>query len=338
MWEVGGTAYLAIFLDSDGEIMSSTDPVIHKQAGMKTSRDQKKRSSLARQDAFWGYLFISPQLLGFFLVVLGPLIAVLVFSFQERNLLFGTTSFIGFDNYQQIFTNDRLFGQVLLTSLKFTLLLVPLNLATSIFLSLLLAKELRGVNFFRVLYFAPVITSAAAWAIVWRFLLQGEQGTLNQFLAMIGITGPNWLHDPNWALFSVAITRVIKNVGLNIVILLAAVTNIPSEYEEAATVDGANQWQVFSNITLPLLMPTLLFVSVITVIGSLRVFDTILLMTEGGPGNATLVLVYYIYYHAFQFFETGYASALAIILFVIALALTALQWMLRNRIGDEEHE
>lgn len=297
-------------------------------------RSGQKRSSLAWRDAMWGYLFISPQMLGFLLVVLGPLIAVVVFSLQDRNLLFGNNTFVGFENYKQIFTTDALFGKVLLNSLYFTLLLVPLNLITAVSLSLLLARELRGMKVFRVLYFAPVITSAAAWAIVWRFLLQGEQGTLNQFLALIGIDGPNWLHDPNWAMFSVAITRVIKNVGLNIVILLAAVTNIPKEYEEAATVDGANPWQIFYNITLPLLFPTLLFVSVITVIGSLRVFDTILLMTEGGPGNSTMVLVYYIYYQAFQFFETGYASALAVILFAIALGLTGLQWTLRNRAGS----
>jgi len=288
---------------------------------------------LARRDALWGYLFISPQMLGFFLVVVGPLIAVFVFSLQDRNLLFGNADFIGLENYKKIITNDALFRKVLWNSLYFTLLLVPLNLVTSITLSLLLARELRGVKVFRVLYFAPVVTSAAAWAIVWRFILQGEQGTLNQFLALIGIDGPNWLHDPNWAMFSVAITRVIKNVGLNIVILLAAVTNIPQEYEEAATVDGANAWQIFSQITLPLLFPTLLFISVITVIGSLRVFDTILLMTEGGPGNSTMVLVYYIYYQAFQFFETGYAGALAVILFLLALVLTAMQWVLRNRVG-----
>ena len=315
--------------------MSSTRSSTYSHSVDESGRSRRKRSSLARRDALWGYLFISPQMLGFFLVVIGPLIAVLLFSLQERNLLFGNVDFVGFQNYKQIFTNDALFGKVLLNTLYFTLLLVPLNLVTSVSLSLLLARELRGLKVFRVLYFAPVVTSAAAWAIVWRFILQGEQGTLNQFLALIGIDGPNWLHDPNWAMFSVAITRVVKNVGLNIVILLAAVTNIPSEYEEAATVDGANPWQIFYRITLPLLFPTLLFVSVITVIGSLRVFDTILLMTEGGPGNSTMVLVYYIYYQAFQFFETGYASALAVILFILALALTVLQWALRNRAGSE---
>ncbi len=314
--------------------MSSSSSSHPAKSAASSGKGQRVRSSLAWQDALWGYLFISPQMIGFFLVVLGPLLAVLVFSLQDRNLLFGNVSFAGFENYKQIFTNDALFGKVLLNSLYFTLLVVPLNLVTSVSLSLLLARELRGMKVFRVLYFAPVVTSAAAWAIVWRFILQGEQGTLNQFLAVIGIDGPNWLHDPNWAMFSVAVTRVVKNVGLNIVILLAAVTNIPREYEEAATVDGANPWQTFYHITLPLLFPTLLFVSVITVIGSLRVFDTILLMTEGGPGISTMVLVYYIYYQAFQFFETGYASALAAILFAIALGLTALQWALRNRAGS----
>lgn len=314
--------------------MSSLNPFSHSHTSHKPTPTQRHRSSLARQDALWGYLFISPQVIGFVLTVLGPLIAVLFFSMQNRNLLFGNATFIGLENYKQIATSDPLFRKVLATTLKFTLLLLPMNLVASVSLALLLARELRGVKVFRVLYFAPVVTSAAAWAIVWRFILQGEQGTLNQFLALVGIHGPNWLREPNWALFSVAATRVIKTVGLNIVILLAAVTNIPASYEEAAIVDGATSWQVLYKITLPLLFPTLLFVSVITVIGSLQVFDTILLMTEGGPGNSTMVLVYYIYYQAFQFFETGYASALAVILFFLALILTVLQWTLRKRVGE----
>ena len=136
-------------------------------------------------------------------------------------------------------------------------------------------------------------------------------------------------------MISVIVTLVIKNVGLNTIILLSALTNLPNEYREAARVDGATRWQVFRQITLPLLAPTLLFVTVITVIGSLKVFDHIMLMTAGGPANSTMVLVYYIYYQAFQFFETGYASALAVILFILAAALTLIQWLLRGKAYDD---
>lgn len=287
-------------------------------------------SKLARRDALWGYLFIMPQLLGFLIFVIGPLIAVVVFSTQDRNLLSGSVTPVGLDNYRTLFTNDKLFWQVVQNTLYFSLLLVPLNIVIALGLSLVLARQFRGAHFFRLVYFAPVVTAAAAWAIVWRFILQGQNGTLNQLLSLVGIDGPNWLHDPFWAMQAVIATRVLKNVGLNIVVLLGAVLNIPVQYEEAARVDGASGWRVFWNIKLPLLAPALLFVSVITLIGSLKVFDHIMLMTAGGPSNSTMVLVYYIYYQAFQFFQTGYASALAVVLFVITLGLTLAQWVLRK--------
>ncbi len=287
--------------------------------------------SLARRDALWGYLFITPQMLGFLLFVLGPLVAIFVLSTQDRSLLNPVVKQIGLENYRMILTQDPLFETVLGNSLKFTLLLVPMNISLALFLATLLAQKLRGITIFRVLFFSPVVTSAVAWAVVWRFMLQGEQGTLNQALSLLGIKGPNWLREQDWAMLSVVATLVVKNVGLNMIILLSAITNLPSEYREAALVDGATRVQVFARITLPLLAPTLLFVTVITVIGSLRVFDHIMLMTGGGPANATMVLVYYVYYQAFQSFKIGYASALAAILFVVALLLTLAQWTLRGR-------
>lgn len=304
-------------------ISTPKDAPVRKQ---KTRRSNK----LARRDALWGYLFISPQLIGFLVFVVGPLVAVIVFSTQDRNLLFGTATPVGLDNYRTLFTGDALFWQVMQNTLYFSLLLVPLNIVVALGLALVLARPFRGAHLFRLIYFAPVVTAAAAWAIVWRFILQGENGTLNQFLRLAGIDGPNWLHDPFWAMQAVIATRVLKNVGLNIVVLLGAILNIPAHYEEAARVDGASNWRVFWNIKLPLLAPALLFVSVITLIGSLKVFDHIMLMTAGGPGNSTMVLVYYIYYQAFQFFQTGYASALAVVLFVVTLVLTILQWVLRK--------
>lgn len=312
-----------------GIAVSTSTPTL----GGSSALNQKKSgwgSKLAKNDALWGYLFILPQMLGFLVFVIGPLIAVIVFSMQDRNLLFGTSTPVGLANYRNLLTQDKLFWQVMQNTLYFSLLLVPMNIVVAMGLSLALARQFRGAHLFRLFYFAPVVTAAAAWAIVWRFLLQGENGTLNQLLRLIGVDGPNWLHDPFWAMQALIATRVLKNVGLNIVVLLGAILNIPAQYEEAARVDGANGWRVFWNIKLPLLAPTLLFISVITLIGSLKVFDHIMLMTAGGPGNSTMVLVYYIYYQAFQFFQTGYASALAVILFLITLVLTVVQWVLRK--------
>jgi multiple sugar transport system permease protein len=288
-----------------------------------------------QRETLWGYLFIAPQTIGFLLLIVVPLLTIFVFSTEDRNLLTGQVVPVGLENFRVIFQEDVMFRRVLTNTLTFTAGLVPLNIALALFLASLLSQKLRGITIFRVLFFSPVVTSAVAWAIVWRFMLQGDQGTVNQVLRLVGVEGPNWLRRPEWAMFSVIVTLVIKNVGLNTIILLSALTNLPSEYREAAHVDGATRWQVFRKITLPLLAPTLLFVTVITVIGSLKVFDHIMLMTAGGPANATMVLVYYIYYQAFQFFETGYASALAVILFVIALGLTIGQWLLRGRAYDD---
>lgn len=289
-----------------------------------------------QRETLWGYLFVAPQMIGFSILIVVPLITIFVFSTEQRNLLTGIITPVGLENFRTIFEDDVLFKKVLLNTLTFTLGLVPLNIGLALLLASLLSQKLRGITIFRVLFFSPVVTSAVAWAIVWKFMLQGDQGTVNQVLQLVGIEGPNWLRRPEWAMLSVIVTLVIKNVGLNMIILLAALTNMPQEYREAAHVDGATRWQVFRRITLPLLAPTLLFVTVITMIGSLKVFDHIMLMTAGGPANSTMVLVYYIYYQAFQFFETGYASALAVILFVLALGLTLFQWVIRGRAAYDD--
>jgi multiple sugar transport system permease protein len=276
---------------------------------------------------------IAPQVLGFLAFVIGPIIAVFWFALHRRNLLTGQSTFIAFANFETMFSSDAVFQKVLLNSLVFTAGLVPLNIALALTLALLLSRQLPGVVAFRTLFFAPVVTSAVAWAIVWRFMLQNESGTINQLLALVGVTGPNWLREEGWAMGSVIVTRVLKNVGLNMIIYLAAIQSIPTEYRDAARVDGAHGWQVLRYITLPLLAPTTLLISVITIVGSLQVFDHILLMTGGGPANATLVLVYYIYQQGFNFFNTGYASAVAVMLFAVTLGLTLVQWALRAREG-----
>jgi multiple sugar transport system permease protein len=294
------------------------------------------RFSLKTQDALFGYLFIAPQTLGYLLVVLAPLIAVMIFSTQDRNLLSGQVTSVGMANYKRMVEQDPFFETVLRNSLIFAAGLVPLNVIMALSLAVMLTQKLRGVVFFRTLFFAPVVTSAVAWAVVWRFLLQENAG-VNDALRLVGITGPNWLRDPNWAMFSVIFTRVLKGVGLNMVIFMAALQNIPQDYDDAAKVDGANLLQRVRHITVPLLSPTILLVVLLTVIGSLKVFDHILLMTKGGPGNSTNVLVYYIYFQAFKVFQTGYASALAMVLFGLTLVFTIVQWAFRRRLVYNEN-
>ncbi|MFG1495109.1 sugar ABC transporter permease [Saccharospirillum sp. HFRX-1] len=277
-----------------------------------------------------GWLFISPLLTGFCLFFVGPLIAIFVYSLTEWNILSQQSSFVGLENYRDILFENPEFWEVLRNSLVFAAGLVPLNVALALVLALALNRAFHGVIVFRTMFFAPVVTAGAAWAIVWTFLLQKESGGINQMLALVGIDGPNWLRQPDWAMFSVIVTRVLKNVGLNMILYLAALQTIPRDYAEAATLDGAGRWHIFRHLTWPMLAPTTLVISIVTVVGSLKVFDHIYLMTGGGPENATLVLAYYIYERAFEFFEVGYASALAVVLFVVTLGLTLAQWFMKK--------
>ena len=267
-----------------------------------------------------------------------PLVNVFVYSFHNKNMLYGTNIFIGFDNYTKLFTADSLFWMTLKNTFIFSILLVPLNLVLALLLALYLGDGGPGTRYTRTVIFLPVVTSGVAWAIVWKYLLQsGTAGPVNYFLSLLGIEGPNWLMDKNWAMASVVANRVLKNLGTNVLIFYGAVMNMPQDVIEAARIDGAGAFTLLRKIKLPLLMPTILMVSIVTMIGSMRVFDTIRLMTDGGPEGSTMVLVYYIYHQAFKMFNTGYASAIAVVLFGIVLLLTILQWALRGRLSHYEN-
>ena len=289
-------------------------------------------SKILRNEARAGYLFVAPQILGYLIFVLGPIVAVFVFSLHERNLLSGSNIFIGLANYRRMLQLDPLFYKTIWNTLVFTAGLVPLGVVLALVLALVSYERFPGVQVFRTIIFAPVVTSAVAWAIVWRFLLQGQQGAVNQLLALVGISGPDWLRDPSTAMLSVVVSRVVKNAGLNVVIFLAAISNLPEEIFEAARIDGATGRQLFFRVKVPMLMPTILMVTILVTIGSLKVFDHIMLMTQGGPEHSTMVLVFYIYHQGFRFFDTGYASTLAVVLFIISLLLALTQWSVRKRV------
>lgn len=292
---------------------------------------------LRRREALTGYGFVLPQLIGFTVFVLIPLVNVFIYSFHNKNMLFGTNIFIGFGNYTKLFTADSLFWLTLKNTFVFSILLVPLNLVLALLLALYLGDGGPGTRYTRTVIFLPVVTSGVAWAIVWKYLLQsGTAGPVNYFLSLVGIEGPNWLMDKNWAMASVVVNRVLKNLGTNVLIFYGAVMNMPQDVIEAARIDGAGAFTLLRKIKLPLLMPTILMVSIVTMIGSMRVFDTIRLMTDGGPEGSTMVLVYYIYHQAFKMFNTGYASAIAVVLFGIVLLLTIAQWTLRGRLSHYE--
>ena len=285
--------------------------------------------TIPRRDALVGYLLISPQLVGSALFVLLPLGLVVYYSFQEWNVLAGTFEYAGGDNYAKLLADPKM-GQVLTSTAFFSAGLVVLNLTLALTLAILLNQRLRGTTFFRTLFFSPVLVSLVAWTIVWQFLLQ-QDGGVNGLLGVAGVEGPNWLRGETTALLSVIVVQVVKNVGLNMVLFLAALQGVPRQLYEAAQLDGAGAWTRFRRITVPQISPTILLTSIITVVGSLQVFAQIAVLTQGGPGMSTTVLVYYLYQQAFQFRHLGYGATLSVLLFLIVAALTLLQWRLRRK-------
>lgn len=290
--------------------------------------------TIDRRDALAGWLFVTPQLAGIVAFVLLPLVLVAWFSLHEWNVLASTFQYVGARNYQQMLADPNLPG-VLGASAMFSVGLVAFNLSLALLLAVLLNQKLSGITVFRTLFFSPVVVSLVAWTIVWGFLLQ-QNGGINGALKLLGIEGPNWLRSPGTAMASVIVVQVFKNVGLNMVLFLAALQGVPRELYEAARMDGVPASRQFYRITLPLISPTIMLTSIITVVGALQVFAQIAVLTQGGPGISTTVLVYYLYQQTFQFNMFGYGSTLAMLLFVIVLALTVAQWSLRKRLVFHE--
>ncbi|MFS0553328.1 carbohydrate ABC transporter permease [Brevibacillus sp. 179-C9.3 HS] len=288
-----------------------------------------KKKSINREANLTGWLFVSPMVLGFVTLLLGPLLLALYMSFTDWPLL-GEAEFIGLDNYRALFS-DAEFWTVVGNTFTFSAGLVPLNIVLALGLALLLVRKLPGIGIFRTAIFVPVMTSLIVWAIVWKYLFATDTGFINQILQLFGITGPSWLYNPKLAMPVVIVTSVLKNVGLNMVLFIAALQQVPVHLYEAARIDGASRTRQLFQITIPMISPTLFLTTLLTIIGSLKVFGQIYVMTQGGPDNSTKVLVYYIWERAFKNFEFGYASALAFVLFFIILVFTLLQWQFRKR-------
>jgi multiple sugar transport system permease protein len=302
---------------------------IVRAGGPGAPAPRRRILTAARRDAIAGYLFITPQLLGIAVFVLLPLVLVVVSSLQDQNVLSGQTQFVGSANYEKLLADPQI-GQVLGVTAIFSVGIVVCNIPLAMLLAVLLNRRGRGIAVFRTIFFSPVVVSIVAWTIVWGFLLQ-DNGGINGFLQLFGIDGPNWLQSGPTALGAVVLVQVFKNVGLNMVLFLSALQGVPTEVTEAARVDGAGARTVFFRITLPLISPTLLLTVIITIVGSLQVFAQIAVLTAGGPGLSTTVLVYYLFQQAFDFHHFGYGSTIAILLFVIVLVLTLIQWQLRRR-------
>ena len=289
----------------------------------KASRRMRRRAILV------GWSFILPNFVGFALFTLVPVIAAFVLAFMNWDA-YNPPTFAGFKNFVRLFGDDS-FHVALGNTLLYALGHVPLTLAFSLGLAILLNQKLRGIAFFRVAIFFPYITSLVAIAIVWNMLFDPTNGPINQFLHAIGIANaPGWTSSTGWALPAVIITSVWRDMGYYMVLFLAGLQAIPNEYYEAAEMDGAGRWRKFWSITLPSLRPTTFLVLVLLSVSSFKVFDLIFVMTQGGPGRATLVLSQLIYQDGIINGQFGYSSAISLVLFLIVLIVTVFQFRIQQ--------
>lgn len=298
-----------------------------ERATEEASRSKRRRQLRTTIEC---YIFLAPTILGLLLFSAGAVVASLLISFTQWEIVV-PPKWIGLQNYQQLLSTP-LFWKVLRNTLFYTLLYVPLSVMLAIPLAILVNQKVKGITFFRTIYFLPVVSAGVAVAMVWSWIYNPSFGVLNYLLdALFGIQGPRWLSDVNWAMPSIIILGVWRDIGFYMIIYLAGLQGIPEELYEAARIDGAGPWTQWCRITLPMLSPTTFFVLIMAVIGSFQVFEATYIMTQGGPSNATLTLSFYIFQNAFQWFHMGYAAALAYILFAIILTVTLIQFRFQNR-------
>jgi ABC-type sugar transport system permease subunit len=307
-----------------------TAPALAQRSVTKGAATAAPTSHPSWRQNLTGWAFAAPFLLLFSVFLAFPILASFGLSFTSFGLRdlqnpVGAT-FVGLDNYAALLSDDR-FWKSLFNTFYFVVIGVP----GTLIVGLLIANALnRGVTrfrtAFRVGYYLPVITSIVAIAVVWRFLLNPDVGLVNMVLASIGVSGPAWLADPALAMPSIIVMAIWRNLGFAMIVFLAGMQAIPASLYEAASIDGAGRWQMFRSITIPLLRPTILFMTVITTIGYLQLFEEPLVMTDGGPLDSTLSVTMYMYQQGFEFFHQGYASAIAYVLFLIVAVIAFLQF------------
>ena len=273
-----------------------------------------------RHETILGWLMVSPWLIGFICFSALPMFASLIISFTEWDML-SKPEWVGFENYKTLFFEDPLALHSLNITILFTIVSIPLNIVFGLALAMLLNTSIRGLAIFRTIFYLPAILSGVAVALMWRWIFSTEFGLLNALLSMIGIEGPAWLTDRIWVLPSFVIMR-LWSVGGGMIIYLAGLQSIPTNLYEAANIDGANWWHRTRFITLPMLSPTIFFQLIVGFIFSMQIFTEAFIMTNGGPADASLFYLLYLYRQAFQYFDMGYASALAWVLFIVILVLT----------------
>ena len=285
-----------------------------------------------REETLMGYLFILPALLLFLLFGVYPFLRTIVISFTNWDGIAANYSFVGLENYKNIFT-DSLWWKSIQNGVFFAITAIIFMNGVALALAVALDRKLRGQSFYRAVFYVPTILSGVVVAIIWKWLYQPIGGPINQLLSMIGLAklGRAWLADPHTVLWAVAIASMWMGIGSPFLLFLAGLQSVPVELYEAGRIDGANDWQLFRYITIPFLIPVTTVITVLTILGAMQMFNLVLAMTNGGPGYATEVPVLHIYREAFKLVHFGYATALSIVFGLMLFAVSAIQMWLSNR-------
>ena len=291
---------------------------------------KKFATELLNNQKFAAWLFVLPAFAGILVFIIIPVICSFGLSFAKWDLI-NPIVFAGLGNYREIFA-EPLFFKILVNTVVFAVSTSVLGVIIPLILACILNSKIRGSEFFKTAYFLPFITPMIVIGIVWEWIFDPNIGLLANVLNI----HINWLYDPNWAMPALIIVSVWKLIGYNMIIFLASLAGISNSMFEAAKIDGANHFQTFKNVTVPLMAPSIFFVIIITAVSSFQIFDLIYIMTQGGPLDSTNVMVYAIYKNAFEYFNIGKASAIAYVLFFIILGLTLIQWHLRKKIVYNE--
>lgn len=287
----------------------------HKKAALVARAGLRRR-----REAIAGYIFIAPAVLGLLFFTAGPMLASLYLSFTRYDLV--TVKWAGLQNYQFL-VSDPLFWQSLKVTVVYTIFAVPLGLIAGLCVALLLNQKVKGLSLYRTIYYLPSLVGGVAVSLLWMWIFNPQFGVLNWLLSLFHIKGPQWIFSPSWVIPSFIIMS-LWGIGGGMIIYLAGLQGIPTDLYDAASIDGAGAWRAFRSVTIPMLTPVLFFNLIIGVIGSFQIFTQAYVMTGGGPENASLFYVLYLYQNAFQYFHMGYASSLAWVLFLIIIVLTAL--------------
>ena len=287
-----------------------------------------KKSKLEKSRNRWGIVFILPQLISLVCLGIIPIVIAFVLSFFDWNG-FSAPVFTGFQNFKAVFTDPDT-GIAIKNTLVYSVIYVPCSIVLSLGLAMLLNKA-WGKMFYRAVFFLPQIVTSVGIAVVWSWIYQPQFGILNMILRFFGIEGKEWLRDPSTAMGAVIVMSIWWGLGYNIVLFLAGLQNVPRTYVEAAKIDGANERQVFFNITVPLISPTTVLVTISTMINAFQVFDQMFLLTSGGPAKKTYTMAIHIYQTAFKSYELGKASTAALILFFVVVAVSVIQFKLSDK-------